>query len=334
VYGACGNEYCPIADRDIAESITLTGQAVIKESREIFKQFVKQETGNTDVKFLEKGLIAGDTDSMYVSIDQLVKRFSDGEKITKEAYDITNKLQNYLNNQIKVWAEKNLNTLDCRFEFKREYMCDAGIFLEKKRYVLHYLDKENKPETGWKYTGIEVVSTTMPKSIKPYVKKIIQNVVLTKSEPLTDKIFKEAYDIFLKMDVNEISIVKGIRNLEKYESLCKGYHTSKGMPCHVKAAYFYNLLIDEMGLDKKYEKITSGDKLKYFYLEQPNMYNVDAIGYKTRYPEEFKEFFKPDMYVMFEKDMYKCVERFYKVMNWTPRKPNEQMMFTLDELFS
>jgi DNA polymerase elongation subunit (family B) len=334
VYGACGNEYCPIADRDIAESITLTGQAVIKESREIFKNFVKQETGNTDSKFLELGLIAGDTDSMYVSIDQLVKRFSDGEKITKEAYDVANKLQHYLNNQINLWAQKNLNTLDCRFEFKREYMCDAGIFLEKKRYVLHYLDKENKAEVGWKYTGIEVVSTTMPKSIKPYVKKIIQNVVLTKSEPLTDKIFKEAYDIFLKMDVNEISIVKGIRNLEKYESLCKGYHTSKGMPCHVKAAYFYNLLIDEMGLDKKYEKITSGDKLKYFYLEQPNMYNVDAIGYKTRYPEEFREFFKPDMYIMFEKDMYKCVERFYKVMNWTPRKPNEQMMFTLDELFS
>ena len=271
--------------------------------------------------------------SMYVSIDQLVSQFSKDNKITKEAYDVAEYLQDYINDEIKNWAIKNLNTQDSRFEFKREYMCDAGIFLEKKRYVLHYLDKENKPEVGWKYTGIEVVSTTMPKSIKPYVKQIIQNVVLTKSESSTDKVFKEAYEKFLNMDISEISIVKGIKNLEKYEALCNGYHTSKGMPCHVKAAYFYNLLIDELGLDKKYEKITSGDKLRYFYLEKPNMYNVDAIGYKTRYPVEFQDFFKPDMYIMFEKDMYKCVERFYKVMNWVPRKPNEQMMGTLDDIF-
>jgi DNA polymerase elongation subunit (family B) len=334
VYGACGNEYCPLADRDIAESITLTGQAVIKESREIFKRFVQKETGNSDIKFLEKGLIAGDTDSMYVSIDQLISKFSIDENITKEAYDVAEKLQNYLNLEIKNWAERNLNTKDCRFEFKREYMCDAGIFLEKKRYVLHYLDKENKPETGWKYTGIEVVSTTMPKSIKPYVEKIIQNVVLTKSEYSTNEIFKEAYEIFLKMDISDISIVKGIKNLEKYEANASGFKTAKGTPCHVKAAYFYNLLLNEHGLDKKYEKITSGDKIKYFYLEQPNMYGIDAIAYKTRYPTEFNDLFKPDMYVMFEKDMYKCVERFYKVMNWTPRKPNEQMMISLDDIFS
>jgi hypothetical protein len=237
---------------------------------------------------------------MYVSIDQLVNKFSKDNAITKEAYNVAENLQNFLNQEIKNWAEKNLNTQDCRFEFKREYMCDAGIFLEKKRYVLHYLDKENKPEVDWKYTGIEVVSTTMPKSIKPYVKQIIQNVVLTKSELSTNKVFKEAYEKFLKMDVSEISIIKGIKNLEKYQVLCNGYHTSKGMPCHVKAAYFYNLLIDELGLDKKYEKITSGDKIKYFYLEKPNMYNVDAIAYKTRYPIEFSEFFKPDLYLMFE----------------------------------
>jgi hypothetical protein len=92
--------------------------------------------------------------------------------------------------------------------------------------------------------------------------------------------------------------------------------------------------LDELGLDKKYEKIISGDKIKYFYVETPNVYGIDAIAYKTRYPNEFDEFLKPDMEEMFEKDMYKCVERFYKVMKWIPRKPTEQLMCTLDDLFS
>lgn len=333
VYGACGNEYCAIADTDIAESITLTGQAVIKQSREIFKNFVSEKTGQTDIKFLEKGLIAGDTDSMYVSVDQLITKFSENGKVLNDVYKLVDEFQKYLNDNIKIWAQKTLNTLDCRFEFKRENMCDAGIFLEKKRYVLHVLDKEGKKCDSWKYTGVEVVSTTMPKAIKPYVKEIIQNIILTKSEESTNKIFKEAYDKFLEMDVADISVVKGIKNLEKYQALSDGFNTVKGMPCHVKSAYYYNLLLDELKLDKKYEKISSGDKIKYFYVQTPNKYGIETIAFKTRYPLEFRDFLKPDTQIMFEKDMYMCIERFYNVMNWVMRKPTEQMRCTLDDLF-
>lgn len=333
VYGACGNEYCAIADTDIAESITLTGQAVIKQSREIFKNFVSEKTGQTDLKFLERGLIAGDTDSMYVSVDQLVEKFSENGKILKDVYKVVEEFQKYLNDNIKSWAQKTLNTSDCRFEFKRENMCDAGIFLEKKRYVLHVLDKEGKKCDSWKYTGVEVVSTTMPKAIKPYVKQIIQNIILTKSEESTNKIFKESYEKFLDMDVTDISVVKGIKNLEKYEALSNRFNTVKGMPCHVKSAYYYNLLLEELGLTKKYEKISSGDKIKYFYVQTPNKYSIETIAFKTRYPLEFREFLKPDTQIMFEKDMYMCIERFYNVMNWVMRKPTEQLRCTLDDLF-
>jgi hypothetical protein len=76
----------------------------------------------------------------------------------------------------------------------------------------------------------------------------------------------------------------------------------------------------------------SGDKIKLFYVEKPNRYGISAIAYKTRYPEEFKELFKPDMEEMFEKDMYKCIERFYKIMNWIPRKPTDQLKFSLDDI--
>ena len=333
-YGATANKFCPIGDMDIAESITLTGQAVAKEAREIFKRFVTQEIGITDPVELNKGLIAGDTDSVYLSLFQLVKDFSINGKITKEAYKVAEKLEKYLNENIKLWSRQTLNTIDSRFEFKRESMCDYGVFLEKKRYVLHVLDKEGIVCDDWKYTGVEVVTTKMPKSVKPYIKKIIQNLIMTKSETITNKIFKESYDTFLNMNIDEISQVSGIRNLEKYEQLSNGFSTYKGTPFHVKAAYFYNLLIEEFGISNKYEKIISGDKIKLFYVEQPNKYGISAIAYKNRYPEEFKNIFKPDMEEMFEKDMYKCIGRFYKVMNWIPRKPTDQLIFTLDDILS
>jgi len=332
VYGACANKFCPIGDVDIAESITLTGQSVIKESREIFKRFITEKTGISDISELSKGLIAGDTDSLYVSFDQLVDKFSENNKITPQAYEIAEEFQTYLNDNIKKWAKNILNTKDCRFEFKRENMCDAGIFLEKKRYVLHVLDKEGIPSNSWKYTGVEVVTTTMPKAVKPYVKSIIENIILTKCESSTNDLFRKAYDTFFQMDISEISISKGIKNLEKYEALCEDFVTCKGMPCHVKSAYYYNLLLDKLGITNKYEKIVSGDKLKYFYLETPNVYGISTIAFKNKYPIEFKSIFKPDIYTMFEKDMFMCIERFYKIMNWIPRKPTEQLICSLDDI--
>ena len=38
-YGYMGNKHAPIGDDDIASSVTLTGQAVIKYSNELIKQF-------------------------------------------------------------------------------------------------------------------------------------------------------------------------------------------------------------------------------------------------------------------------------------------------------
>jgi DNA polymerase elongation subunit (family B) len=97
VYGACANKFCPIGDVDIAESITLTGQSVIKESREIFKRFVTKNKGITNIKELEKGLIAGDTDSLYVSFDQLVDTFSENKKITPATYAVAEEFENWVN---------------------------------------------------------------------------------------------------------------------------------------------------------------------------------------------------------------------------------------------
>jgi DNA polymerase elongation subunit (family B) len=334
VYGCFGNKYSPIGDDDIASSITLTGQSTIKQSREIAKKFIAEKTGISDDAELNRSVIYGDTDSLFVSFFQVLSDFAEKGKPTKKAYDLVQEFENFLNVGIKNWAIKNLNSSDPRLEFKREVMCDSGILLQKKRYVLHILDKEGIQCDDWKYTGVEIVRTTMPKPIKPYVKKIIETMILTKNESQTNKVFKDAYDAFCLLDINDTALTSGIKNYEKYEQKCSGFNTSKGMPCHVKAAYYYNLLIKELGITNKYQSIKSGDKIKYFYVKKPNKYGIDAIAYKYEFPQEFSKFLEIDNEKMFVKDMYMCIERFYNTMGWIPRKPNDQLCNNLEDLFS
>ena len=82
----------------------------------------------------------------------------------------------------------------------------------------------------------------------------------------------------------------------------------------------------------KYESIGSGDKIRYFYVMQPNKYGIPTLAYKYYYPEEFKHDFKPDVEMMFDKIVYSIVERFYEAVNWKLRRPGLQTQTDLFEL--
>ena len=337
IYGYFGNKQAALGDDDIARSITLTGQAVIKHSNELLTSFVKEHGNLTDEQLKTYSpIIYNDTDSSYVSIKKIVEHKNialtrPNGKITKEYYSIVQQIEDYLNDGIKTWGTKVLKSIDCRFIFKREAIADAGLFLQKKRYVIHMLDDEGIPCNKFKYTGVEVVRTTMPKSIKPYVKKIIETMLMTRDQQKTNEVFNETYEIFKNLPVEDISFVMGIKGYDKYSSKCTNFSTSKGMPIHVKAAYFHNKLLEKFNLTKSYEKIGTGDKIRYFYLKQPNKFGLSVAGYKYYYPKEFSEALEPDREKMFEKIVYSVTERFYDAVGWKVKSPS---MMAQTDLFS
>ena len=106
------------------------------------------------------------------------------------------------------------------------------------------------------------------------------------------------------------------------------------MPHHVKAAYYYNMLLSKLNIEKKYEKIQSGDKIKHLQVKTPNRYGIKKIAYKYYYPDEFKTTFQPDHEKMFEKIIFSVVERFYECVKWTPKKPGEMVQTDLFDLLS
>ena len=335
VYGYFGNKYAPVGDSDIARSITLTGQAVIKQSNKILRTYIKERAGVSADASIEP-IIYNDTDSSYITIKELMTSinhpFSVDNKITKPAYKEAQLVEKHLNNEIIKWASSVLNTKDCRFLFKRECMCDVGVFLQKKRYVLHVLDDEDIPTDKFKYTGVEVVRSTMPKTIKPYVKQIIETILTTKSRSAANLVFLEAYDKFKAMPIEDFAFVMGISNYDKYATQCTDFRTCKGMPIHVKAAYYHNKLLKKHGLESEYETISSGDKVRYFYVHQPNKYGIGTLAYKHYLPDIFKKEFEPDIEMMFEKIVFSVIERFYEAVNWRLQKPGKQVQTDLFDL--
>jgi DNA polymerase elongation subunit (family B) len=338
IYGYFGNKNAPFGDDDIASSITLTGQSVIKKSNDLLKEYIKRKTKIEDDKILNQCIVYNDTDSSYISVKPLITAglpfTGDDGKLTKEFFNEVQNIEDFLNDEIKVWGRKALNSKDCRFVFKREVIADVGIFLQKKRYVLHILDDEGIPMDKYKYTGVEVVRSTMPDAIKPHVKNIIETMLSTQNIGETNKALDNVYKIFKDLPVEDITFVSGIKGYERYAGQCDGYKTAKGMPIHVKAAYFHNLILKRLGVENKYETISSGDKVRYFYVEHPNPYNLSCIAYKYYYPEEFKKIFHADYDKMFEKILYNVIERFYDNVNWTPQKPGSAVQTNLFELLS
>jgi DNA polymerase elongation subunit (family B) len=335
IYGAFGNRYFSLGDDDLARSITLTGQAIINQGSKILSSYVEKITGKKPKKDVIRYI---DTDSLFFSFDDLIEhkniKFSENNKITKEAYFIIDDVENHLNEEIKKWGESDLNSKDCRIVFKREKICDVGMLLKKKHYILHILDDEGVKCNKFKYTGVDVVKSTMPQKVKPFVKNIAETLLITMDHKKTNDALLKAYEEFQKLPIEEIATIVGIKNYEKYSTSCKDFQTIKGMPNHVKSAYYYNLLLEKNELSKKYEKIQSGDKIKVFYLKKPNRYGIDSIAFKYYYPKEFKEYFEPDYEKMFDKIIFSPVEKFFEAVDWVPQKPNEITTCDLFEFFA
>ena len=125
IYGYFGNKHSPLGDDELAESITLTGQAVIKESNRLLENYIKEKAKLTDQDILEDTpIIYNDTDSSYISIKHIVKntglKMLDSKgKINQEYYKQVQDIEDYLNENIIKWGQQALGSKDCRFVFKR-----------------------------------------------------------------------------------------------------------------------------------------------------------------------------------------------------------------------
>lgn len=334
IYGTFANKHSAFMDIDNASSITKTGQAVAKAGARILDQYIEDNFG-----IKESCVIAGDTDSVYISIqsvlDKLNYQLLTDEKIVEDkVHNIVNKLTKHVNTEINIWAGDELNSLDPRFEFKREVIADVGVFLQKKRYMIRVVHKESIPVPGgkFKYVGVEIARSTMPKLVKELVKEVMENALITNDCKYTTTLYRDIYQKFISLPLAEVAFRSSIQNYQKYSEGATLSRFNKSTPCHVKASIAHNLLLEELKLTSKYEKIQSGQKVKYFYTTK-NPYKLDAIAFASEYPKEFSVL-KIDYEKMFLKIVAPPIERLFKALEWHLPQIGKEVQTDLFDLFS
>ncbi len=336
VYGYTGNQFAFMGDDDIANSVTLTGQSINKKNRKVFVYYLIN-TFNISEADAENCCIAGDTDSGYFSLEPLNNlgyKLKDENGITPEFLKVCEDIEKHINDEIYSWCLKVFKTTDCRIVYKREAISDHAIFLAKKHYVMHILDDEGMAVNKFKYKGVGVVTGKMPRVLKPYVKKVIEHMIMSQSMTQTNELYLEAYELFKGLETHNVATILGMNNYEVSAAKCSGIVTHKGMCWHIKAAYFHDHVIKELNLESKYQAFKSGEKVRIVHLKIPNRYNIKTIGFRDKYPKEFEDIFLIDHEKMFLKMFFSEIKGFYEVVNWKLRKPNESLRIELEDFFS
>ena len=323
-YGAIGNKYFRFFDIRIAEGITTSGQLVIRWAEKKMNEFLRKRFGNDEKDFV----IASDTDSLYLDLSDYVN-----EMDTKDKTEIADRLNIVSQNEIQPYMEdfydelkKYLNCPKQKMVMEREVIADQGIWIGKKHYVLNVLDSEGVryDEPKLKMMGISAVKSSTPAICRDKIKKSINILMNGNQEELFDFLHTARED-FMKAAPEDIMFPRGVNNIKKYSGQETLY--TKGTPIHVKGALLFNKFLTDKNLDKKYEKIEEGEKIKFCYLKQPNPVFDTVFAVKNVLPKEFglEQFIDYDR--QWEKAFIEAVKDIVDARGWQMKKSSSLFDF-------
>jgi DNA polymerase elongation subunit (family B) len=327
LYGALANQYFRYYDDKIAEGITLSGQFIIRETAKALDEYLNKVCGTEG----EVYSFYSDTDSCYISLDKMVKKYYSGlskEKIVDVLDKIAEeKIEPAINKAMKKLADYT-NAYEEKIFFKREAIADRGIWVAKKRYALNVWDNEGVryDEPKLKVMGLEIVRSSTPAPVRESLREAVK-LCLTQDEAALQKFVEDNWQDFKSRKVEEIAFPRGCNNLTKYTSTADIYQ--KGTPIQVRGALLYNNILRENKLEMKYSLINEGDKIKFVYLKEPNTLGENVISFASKVPEEFDLHKYIDYELMFEKAFIEPLNTNAQSIGWKTKA-----VATLEDLFS
>jgi len=326
-YGALSNQFFRWYNNDLAESITLSGQMVIKWAEKKINQYLNQYLNTENIDFI----IAIDTDSVYIRFDELVKELYPN----KDKLDTIDFIINFCNKNITKILDNGFqelaeytNAYAQKIDMKREIVADKAIWTATKRYIANVWNSEDVKyhEPKLKMMGIEAIKTSTPAVCREKIKECLKLIMATNEETVQEFIEKFKQD-FYNLQFEEIAFPRGCNSLDEYSDKQTIY--KKGTPLHVRGALLYNNLIKQKKLDKQYALIQEGEKILYCYLKLPNPLKENVISVPQTLPRQLGLDKFIDYSVMFEKAFIDPLSIILTAIGW-----NWEKRFTLTGFFN
>jgi DNA polymerase elongation subunit (family B) len=311
-YGGLANKFFRMFDVRQAHGITSGGQLSIKWVEKAINETLNKTLGTSGVDYV----VAIDTDSVYVRFDSLVDRVFKRKNPTSEEIvafldractDVVGKVVDEAYGNLALYV----NAYAQKMVMKRESICETAIWTRKKRYILSIWDQEGvrykEPDT--KISGLEIVKSSTPQICRDKLKDAVK-VILTGTENDIVDFIEKFHAEFKALPVQDIAFPRGLSNLKKY-------HNSRASgPIHVRGALTFNSQLREHGLERIYESIGEGEKVKFVYLRKPNPCHSHVISFKTVLPKEFELESFIDYDMQFEKAFISPLKIILNSIKW------------------
>lgn len=293
LYGALTNLYFRFYDLRLGESTTATGRMVLKhqcrKASEVLDgeynvefplyEHVKDalEMGHGpevalygpvfNGKYQAPSIVYGDTDSTYflTHTDNIDDAVAVADAVAEK---VNQSYQAFMQDQFLCTSK-----FDDLVKAARELVADNGIFVDKKRYILHIVDKEGKritdPKKDLKVMGLDTKKTTIPRHVGDTLNGFVRSLLVGSTwDDVAQTIVEYKDQLRSSPNILDIGLPKGANNVEMYHRLHQG-NPSTNLPGHIAAAIHYNECL-KLYNDKESPAIKSGMKVKVYYLMEPN----------------------------------------------------------------
>lgn len=228
-------------------------------------------------------IVAGDSDSAYISIPYLGEEYENAESYVEFADIVLEELNAsyppFLEFAFNCPPERNDSMLS-----EREVVSDKSLFLSKKRYIMHVVDSEGKRVDKLKIMGVELKKSDTSKAIK----KLLMDLVLAILDGVEgDDLLSLVADMraeFNTFQASDIAKPINVKTLKKCQDSYDITGSMKGFPYQVRAAMFWNELC---GVSDK--KIMPGEKVGLLYIKHPQSKYIAFPIDMTVFPDWFHE---------------------------------------------
>lgn len=290
-----GNIWFRYYDLRNASAITLFGQLVIQWIERKINEYLNSTLKTKDKKYV----IAGDTDSVYVCVDNLVDKVSSVIKDTQTMVDFLSrfaeeKMEPAINDAF-IELKEYMNNREHLMFMDREAISGpplgskglGGFWTAKKRYALNLWDMEGTryDVPKLKIMGLETQKSSTPKSCQIALTECIRRM-LQEGESSLQKYFSEFEKEFKTFEYTTIASVSSANNIAKYSSP-EGF-PEKGCPYHIKGVLAYiRATKDFPGIDPIFE----GEKVMIIPLRDENPYLEKCIAWPSgkKLPREIED---------------------------------------------
>lgn len=340
LYGAMTNLYFRFYDIRMGESTTGTGRRILRHQCSKVNEVldgVYDLTGDA--------VIYGDTDSAYF------KTFANDQQ---EAILIADAVADKVNQSYQQFMRETFlcnDGFDKYIKAGREVVSDRGIFVEKKRYILHIVDKEGKAVDELKVMGLDTKKTNLPRVIAGNLNKFIERLLKGEDwNSVAESVVEYKEQLKAADDITTLGLPKGISDIDyfydksEFRTFAKrNAKTGKvHVSGHVAAALHYNHCL-KLYNDKTSMPIRDGMKIKVFYLtgklEPIELINGDPLNVKSIalptdievVPQWFFDSYKVDIDAHIERLVDNPLENILKAIGKEP--PSKQTML-VDSLLS